>query len=98
MLEQIQVTERYKFWIDQVSQIFGGLDLCSIQAVIDSEGREYIIDVNDSSFTLLGESQDGDRRQIAELVIEKMSALIQNAVTAGASDADSVTKRPSLNQ
>ena len=63
MLEQIPMTDRYKFWIDEVSKIFGGLHICEIQAVVHAETqKEYIIDVVDSAFTLLGEQQDGDRR------------------------------------
>jgi hypothetical protein len=74
MLEQIPMTERYKFWIDEVSKLFGGLDICSVQVVVDAEtGKEYIIDVCDCSLNLLGESQDGDRRLIADLVWDRMS-------------------------
>ena len=37
-----------------------------------TDSREYIIEVNDSAMTLLGESQEEDRRNIAELVIARM--------------------------
>lgn len=73
MLEQIPVNDRYKFWIDEVSKVFGGLDICTVQAIVDaSTDKEYIIDVCDSSFTLLGESLDTDRKLIADLVMDKM--------------------------
>ena len=80
MLEQIPMTERYKFWIDEVSKIFGGLHICEIQAVIHAETqKEYIIDVVDSAITLLGEQQDGERRLIAELCIDTMSRNLDNS-------------------
>ena len=73
MLEQIPMTERYKFWIDEVSKIFGGLHICEVQVVVHTETqKEYIIDVVDSAITLLGEQQDGDRRLIAELCLDTM--------------------------
>ncbi|CAF0762176.1 unnamed protein product [Rotaria sp. Silwood1] len=72
MLEQIEMTDRYRLWIDEVSQLFGGLDMCAIEIVQSKDGKEYIVQVNDCCMQLLGESQDEDRRCIAELVMHKM--------------------------
>lgn len=73
MLEQIPVSDKYKFWLDEVASLFGGLDICGVQAVCEaSTGREYIIDVCDCGLELLGESQEGDRRLIVDLVWHKM--------------------------
>jgi synapsin len=75
-LEQIPVTDRYKFWVDEVSRIFGGLDICGVQAVVsDDDNKEYIIDIEDSALNLIGETQDNDRFLIADLVIDKMSQM-----------------------
>ena len=52
--------------------MFGGLSLCSLEAVVDVAGKEYIIEVNDCAMGLLGEGQDEDRRLIADLVINEM--------------------------
>lgn len=83
MLEQIQISDKYKFWIDEVSKMFGGLDICAVQAVVELDtGKEYIIDVNDCALTLMGESQDSDRKLIAELVLEKMLRHIRKGSTA----------------
>nr|CAI5863060.1 unnamed protein product [Callosobruchus analis] len=75
MLEQISMPERYKMWIDEVSDLFGGLDICALEVVVGKDGREYIIEVNDSALTLLGDSQEEDRRQIADLVASRMQAV-----------------------
>lgn len=72
MLEQTAMTERYKLWVDEVSSLFGGLDICAIEAIVDKTGNEHIIEVNDSALTLMGDSQEDDRRYIAELVAIKM--------------------------
>ncbi|CAF3565202.1 unnamed protein product [Rotaria sordida] len=72
MLEQIEMTDRYRLWVDEVSQLFGGLDICAIEIVQSKDGKEYIVQVNDCCMQLLGESQDEDRRCIAELVMHKM--------------------------
>jgi synapsin len=73
MLEQIPMNNKYKIWIDEVSKLFGGLDIFSIEIVVGQDSKEYIIDINDSSMTLFGESQEEDKRFIADLVLEKMA-------------------------
>lgn len=72
MLEQIQMTERYKMWVDEVSELFGGLDICALEIIVAKDGREFIIEVNDSALSLMGDSQEEDRRHIAELVAHRM--------------------------
>ncbi|KAF4527739.1 hypothetical protein B566_EDAN014949, partial [Ephemera danica] len=72
MLEQIQMTERYKSWVDAVAEMFGGLDICALEIVVAKDGREFIIEVNDSALTLMGDTQEEDRRHIAELVAYRM--------------------------
>jgi len=72
ILEEVPVQDKHKGWIDQVSTMFGGLALCSLEAVVGKDGKEYIIEVNDCAMGLLGESQEEDRRNIAEVVIKEM--------------------------
>lgn len=85
MLEQIQMPERYKTYVDEVSELFGGLDICALEMVVGKDGREYIIEVNDSALTLMGDSQEEDRRHIADLVVQKMQAHCRpgGAIAAG---------------
>ena len=72
MLEQLAVSERHRAWVDHVAQLFGGLDICAIELLVGKDGREYIIEVNDSALSLMGDSQEEDRRHIADLVTAKM--------------------------
>lgn len=63
ILEEISVSDKHKAWIDAVSQMFGGLDICSLEAVVGRiDGKEWIIEVNDCATTLMGESQEDDRK------------------------------------
>ena len=61
--------------------MFGGLELCSLEAIVDAGGREFIIEVNDCAMGLLGDGQDEDRRLIADIVINKMEVCSALAVT-----------------
>lgn len=71
-IQEVPVQDKYKVWIEEVSSLFGGLELCSLEAVVDTAGKEYIIEVNDCAMGLMGEAQDDDRKDIAELVINEM--------------------------
>ncbi|XP_055375012.1 synapsin [Condylostylus longicornis] len=72
MLEQLQMTEKYKMWIDEVSELFGGMEICEISVIVSKTGKEYILGASDSTFCLMGDTQEEDRRQIADLVVSRM--------------------------
>ena len=45
LLEQVPVSEKLKKWIDDISDTFGSLDICSIEAVVAKDGKEHILEV-----------------------------------------------------
>eukprot|EP00092_Neocalanus_flemingeri_P023116 GFUD01025064.1.p1 GENE.GFUD01025064.1~~GFUD01025064.1.p1 ORF type:complete len:627 (+),score=199.24 GFUD01025064.1:96-1976(+) len=71
-IQEVPVQDKYKVWIDEVSALFGGLLLCSLEAVVDIAGKEYIIEVNDCAMGLLGDGQDEDRKNMADVVLKEM--------------------------
>lgn len=74
-MELIPVTERYKKWLDEVANLFGGLDILTVEAVADKEGREIIYEVSGSQMSLMGETQEEDRRLISDLLFQKLCSL-----------------------
>ncbi|KAF8561085.1 hypothetical protein P879_07180, partial [Paragonimus westermani] len=72
----------FKQWVDEVSRMFGGLDICSVEALQSKTGEYFIYEVNGSDITLFGESQEEARREITELVLQRMQTVCaQNAMT-----------------
>uniref|UniRef100_A0A0M3HYY8 ATP-grasp domain-containing protein n=1 Tax=Ascaris lumbricoides TaxID=6252 RepID=A0A0M3HYY8_ASCLU len=67
MLEQIAVTNRYKQWLHMVSEAFEGIDVLALDILVAKDGREIIHDANDV-VPFLGDSQEEDRKAIADLI------------------------------
>lgn len=80
MLEEIEMSDRYRLWVDACSEMFGGLDMVAVKAVRGSDGKDYILGVTDCSMPLIGERQEEDRRIIVNLVLQRMTASIRPRV------------------
>ncbi len=39
---------RFKLWVDECSQLFGGLDMIAIQAIMGKDGMDYILEVTNA--------------------------------------------------
>ncbi|CAH8545178.1 unnamed protein product [Dicrocoelium dendriticum] len=82
ILEKVPLSDMFRQWVDEVSRMFGGLDICSVEALQSKNGEYFIYEVNGSDMVLFGDSQEEDRREIAELVLQRMqTACLQGTVT-----------------
>uniref|UniRef100_A0A182VXP6 Synapsin ATP-binding domain-containing protein n=1 Tax=Anopheles minimus TaxID=112268 RepID=A0A182VXP6_9DIPT len=93
MLEQIPMTEKYKTWVDEVSELFGGMEVCGVAVIVSKEGKEFIISAADSTFPLMGDTQEEDRRQIADLVVGRMQNVCRPSMLTKAVSRSSISSR-----
>ncbi|KAL0479259.1 hypothetical protein AKO1_008087 [Acrasis kona] len=68
-----EIPERYISWMNEVSKITPGLDMFALDVLVDKDGNESIIELNDSSMGLLFEKEDEDNNKIRDLVLSRMN-------------------------
>uniref|UniRef100_A0A182IJ69 Synapsin ATP-binding domain-containing protein n=1 Tax=Anopheles atroparvus TaxID=41427 RepID=A0A182IJ69_ANOAO len=93
MLEQIPMTEKYKSWVDEVSELYGGMEVCGVAVIVSKDGKEFIINACDSTFPLMGDTQEEDRRQIADLVVGRMQNVCRPSMMTKAVSRSSISSR-----
>jgi len=71
IVEVVEVTDRHKLWVDEASKMFGGLDILAVDVIHTVDGKEYILEVNDTAIGLAPDFELEDMKQIRDLVIEK---------------------------
>jgi len=73
-VEQVALSERWKIWADAASEMFGGLDILTVDAIIEEgTGKEFILEVNGTSSGLCPETEEEDNIHIRDLVLERMN-------------------------
>jgi glutathione synthase/RimK-type ligase-like ATP-grasp enzyme len=53
VVEPIELKPEYKLWADEAAKMFGGVDILAVDAIHTTDGKEYILEVNDSSIGLM---------------------------------------------
>ena len=69
--EDAAVTDVQRVWLDEVSAALG-MDILSIDGVHGKDGRDWIIEVNDSAVGLNSRWLDDDLQHIRDLVLSKL--------------------------
>ncbi|KAL7532857.1 hypothetical protein ACHAWF_004263 [Thalassiosira exigua] len=77
IIDVVELIPDYKRWIDEACKMFGGLDICTVDAIHDSgTNKDYIMEVNGTSSGLLPEYAGEDNMHICDLVVDKMNKCV----------------------
>jgi hypothetical protein len=48
------------------------MEICSIAVIVSKDGKETILKASDCTFSLIGDTQEEDRRTVADIVSARM--------------------------
>jgi glutathione synthase/RimK-type ligase-like ATP-grasp enzyme len=74
-LREVPLEPKYKLWADECSVLFGGLDLLAIDALHGKDGKDYIIELNDTAIGLTPGYWESQTKVIVDMAIDKMNKI-----------------------
>jgi len=70
MIEDYELTDEFKRWIEESSQVFGGLDICGLDFVHSkTDNKYYILELNDTAIGLVHKYAEEDMKYMRDLVL-----------------------------
>jgi len=74
VMDEVDCSERWRRWADEAAEMFGGLDILTVDAIIEEgSGRELILEVNGTSSGLHPDRAEEDNGHIKDLLLERMN-------------------------
>jgi len=71
--EDFKLQPVHRMWADECAKMFGGLDILAIDVLRMNNGKDIIIEVNDTAPGFMYAHEKEDNRHIKELVLKRMS-------------------------
>lgn len=82
---------------NQCGTLFGGMDILAIDLLVDKDGKEIILEVNDCSIGLVPDNEDEDMKYMRDLLLDKV-VLSSNALVPSRSIHSSFNRTQVLKQ
>eukprot|EP00747_Dinoflagellata_sp_TGD_P165436 gnl/TRDRNA2_/TRDRNA2_186701_c0_seq1.p1 gnl/TRDRNA2_/TRDRNA2_186701_c0~~gnl/TRDRNA2_/TRDRNA2_186701_c0_seq1.p1 ORF type:complete len:340 (+),score=53.44 gnl/TRDRNA2_/TRDRNA2_186701_c0_seq1:58-1077(+) len=80
LMEEVAIADRWRLWADESAKMFGGLDILTVDAIVEEgTGKEIIIEVNGTSSGLHPDNAAEDNEHIRDLVMERMNEALCRA-------------------
>ena len=90
--EECEMKPNWKKWIDLIYQNYPDLLTFDIDALVDKNGKEYILEVNGSSQGFAPEHGSQDLEHLRDLVVRKMEVILGEELLNEDNDAKSLFK------
>ena len=78
-IENIEILPRYKFWMNECSKAFGGLEICTVDVIVDENDKEYIMEFNGTASGFGDDKRDN--QVLKKLVIQRMNKIFCDKIT-----------------
>jgi len=76
MSEFVDMNPKWKRWVDIIVKEYPDLDLFAIDAIIDTEGKEYILELNGSSQGFNYEHEEEDLMNVRDLALSRIRKIV----------------------
>ena len=87
MREECEMKPEWKKWIDLIYENYPDLLTFGIDALVDKDGKEYILEVNGSSQGFAPEHGKQDLEHLRDLVIRKMEVILEQELLSEENDS-----------
>lgn len=74
VLTEVEVKPHWQRWADLASEVFGGLDILTVDAMTMADGTEIIIEINDTASGLAPNNKAQDMAHIASVFLSRLDA------------------------
>jgi hypothetical protein len=95
VLEDGPVTEQHIRWADACSEAFGGMDLLALDGLHGSDGKDYIIELNDTAIGFLPSKWQEDTNYVRDLVVQRLAEIYCSSAPSSTSPSSSSTSSTS---
>ena len=85
-ITKLEISMNMKKWCDLIYKNYKDLYMFCIDAVIDKNGKEFIIDVNGSCMELNDDSKKEDLLHMRDLVVRKLESIIEKEIIKNKND------------
>jgi len=76
IVEDMEVTPRYKAMVDECAELFGGLEILGLDLLHSKkDGKDYILELNDTAIGLVHKHEKEDMHHMKDVVIAKMNKI-----------------------
>ena len=75
IIEDIDMTPKYKMWVDEIRKEMPEMDVFCIDTIVDKEGNEYILEVNGSTQGFDRNHETESLEKLAQLIMIKLNFL-----------------------
>jgi len=78
VLEEIEVTDMFRAWAEECGKLFGGMDILTVDAIHTKEGKDIILEINDTASGFAPMNLEEDMCHVRDLVIQRMHEAFPN--------------------